>query len=354
MTLGAAPGDGIGVTTRRRPPRPGARVRDRGRGRRQPPLSRRAGRLRPGRRDGQGRPLAGHGRRPRRAGARQPRCSPTRFPADGLMGEEDAAPLRASAGAGRRGPRARAASTVPACRSRRSSRRSTAATTRAVRGGAGGRSTRSTARRASCATSSTRSRSRSSRTARSCSRSWARPNLPLAGAPGDAGPAGACSSPSAGAGPRQLSLDRVLGGEAAPAEGTPIAVAPIADAREARYAESVEAAHSSQSVSARIARPPRDHGGAAAPRQPDEVRGRGARRRLDLPALRARRLPRERLGPRRGGAHRDRGGRAGQRRRSAGRSTSPGVAGSNANRGIVAAAGSIHRQVLDAVAAVLG
>ena len=70
--------------------------------------------------------------------------------------------------------------------------------------------------------------------------------------PGRAGRAGACSSPSGAQGAVQFALD-ALGSGDAPAEGTPIAVAPITDVASARYAESVEAGHSSQSASALIA-----------------------------------------------------------------------------------------------------
>ncbi len=55
---------------------------------------------------------------------------------------------------------------------------------------------------------------------------------------------------------------------------------------------------------------PGHHARAVAPRFTDEVRHRRARRRLDLPAGAARRLPRERLGPRGRVSHRHRGRRA--------------------------------------------
>ena len=95
------------------------------------------------------------------------------FPDDGLMGEEDSAPLRGLTVSWQRPCSSGSGRTAPGSRWPRSPRPSTAAPTRADRAAAGGRSTRSTGRRASCATSSTPSRSRSSRTARSCSPRWA-------------------------------------------------------------------------------------------------------------------------------------------------------------------------------------
>jgi HAL2 family 3'(2'),5'-bisphosphate nucleotidase len=79
------------------------------------------------------------------------------------------------------------------------------------------------------------------------------PNLPVAGVPGDAGPKGCLFLAERGRGTRQLALDEVASGVASPDIGASIGVAPIADAGAARYAESVEATHSSQSVSALVA-----------------------------------------------------------------------------------------------------
>ena len=102
------------------------------------------------------------------------------FPADPLMGEEDAQQLRADpliAGA-----LARALADVrPGIEAPRWTRRWSADAMPAVRGAAGGRSTRSTAPRASCATSSTRSRWRSSRTALPRVAVLGCPNLPSGG-----------------------------------------------------------------------------------------------------------------------------------------------------------------------------
>ena len=79
------------------------------------------------------------------------------------------------------------------------------------------------------------------------------PNLPVAGVPGDAGPTGCLFLAERGRGRPAAGARRGRGDAGSPDAGVAIAVAPIADAGAARYAESVEAAHSSQSVSALVA-----------------------------------------------------------------------------------------------------
>jgi HAL2 family 3'(2'),5'-bisphosphate nucleotidase len=74
------------------------------------------------------------------------------------------------------------------------------------------------------------------------------PNLPLDGDPGSPGPRGSVFVAERGGGVRQLPLEAA---EEAP--GRPIHVADPPSLREARWAESVEAGHSSQSATSRIA-----------------------------------------------------------------------------------------------------
>ncbi|CAN5606965.1 3'(2'),5'-bisphosphate nucleotidase [soil metagenome] len=74
------------------------------------------------------------------------------------------------------------------------------------------------------------------------------PNLPHDGDPGSPGPSGSVFVAERGSGVRQLPLE---GAEEDP--GRPIHVADPPSLREARWAESVEAAHSSQSATSRIA-----------------------------------------------------------------------------------------------------
>jgi 3'(2'), 5'-bisphosphate nucleotidase len=77
------------------------------------------------------------------------------------------------------------------------------------------------------------------------------PNLPAAGDPSaDGNGAGCIFVAERGAGAWQIGLDVVASG----GSGDRIGVAPIASPSEARYAESVEAAHSSQGDAARIAK----------------------------------------------------------------------------------------------------
>ena len=179
------------------------------------------------------------------------------------------------------------------------------------------------------------------------------PNLPRAGSPGEAGPAGCLFVAERGRGARQLSLDPVIGGEPAPVEGTLITVAPVTDASEGRYAESVEAGHSSQSVSALIGE---RLGVTAAPLRLDSQTKYAVVARGDASIyLRF--------------AHGDYRENVWDHAAGALIVTEAGGVVSDAfgrpldftqgrklegNRGIVAAAGPIHRQVLDAVAAVLG
>ena len=80
------------------------------------------------------------------------------------------------------------------------------------------------------------------------------PNLPVEGEPGvnraDAGNVGCVFVAERGRGAWQIGLDAVASGTG----GDRIVVAPIASPSEARYAESVESAHSSQGDAARIAK----------------------------------------------------------------------------------------------------
>jgi HAL2 family 3'(2'),5'-bisphosphate nucleotidase len=78
------------------------------------------------------------------------------------------------------------------------------------------------------------------------------PNLPLNGVPDAPGPSGCVFVAERGHGAVQVALDAIAA-DGAPTAATPIAVAPIANVADARYAESVEAGHSSQSASALIA-----------------------------------------------------------------------------------------------------
>jgi 3'(2'), 5'-bisphosphate nucleotidase len=78
------------------------------------------------------------------------------------------------------------------------------------------------------------------------------PNLPLSGFPVVGGPTGCVFVAEREGGASQLALD-AIGTDAASTQARPIAVASIADVADARYAESVEAGHSSQAASALIA-----------------------------------------------------------------------------------------------------
>jgi 3'(2'), 5'-bisphosphate nucleotidase len=76
------------------------------------------------------------------------------------------------------------------------------------------------------------------------------PNLPLDGEPGQPGPVGCLFVAERDRGAWQLPLATVGTGH----QGTPIAVADVASPAEGRYAESVESGHSNQSESALVAR----------------------------------------------------------------------------------------------------
>jgi HAL2 family 3'(2'),5'-bisphosphate nucleotidase len=78
------------------------------------------------------------------------------------------------------------------------------------------------------------------------------PNLPVSRSIDSAGARGCVFVAERGLGAVQFALDQ-LGTHAASAEGARISVAPVTDVASARYAESVEAGHSSQSLSALIA-----------------------------------------------------------------------------------------------------
>ena len=139
------------------------------------------------------------------------------------------------------------------------------------------------------------------------------PNLPLTGEPGEPGRSAACSWPSGSTGASQM----VLAATSRPRRdrrAIRVAVRHPGRRATARYAESVEAAHSDQDESARI-------GGAlgitAEPLRLDSQAKYAVVARGDASIylrIAARRLPGERLGPRRGLAHRGRGGRPRVRR----------------------------------------
>jgi 3'(2'), 5'-bisphosphate nucleotidase len=178
------------------------------------------------------------------------------------------------------------------------------------------------------------------------------PNLPVQGFPDDGGATGCLFVAERAGGAAQLPLDAIATDGASTGE-SPIAVASIADIADVRYAESVEAGHSSQSASALIAE---RLGITAEPLRLDSQTKYAVVARGDASIyLRfAHGDYRENVWDHAagslivaeaGGVVTDAFGRPLDFTR--GRKL-------DGNRGIVAAAGSIHQQVLEAVAGVLG